>query len=303
MGCSPQRGHWMDEDTAVEIWRQLQSASPHGCKIHLSGGEIFGDWPRLISLVRRAKAEGLVRLEKVETNGFWLADEDEACRRIEALGEAGMEFLAISADPFHQHYVPLEQVRRLAELGRKTLGPTRVQVRWEEWMENGEDLTAVTPEHRNAVFAKWLTRGYERINGRAAEELAGLMERKPIDTFRESICRKSLLRGKHIHVNPDGTLTPGVCAGILLGSWGSGEESSIAANWQRLKDEYDSRPIVSTLATGGPVALAEQAAERGFVIDPRGYVSKCHLCWSLRKWLFAKGLGGEELGPAWLYGI
>ncbi len=293
----------MSVEMAVTIWRQLQEASPHGCTIHLTGGEVFGDWPRLLAVVQRAAQEGLGGLETVETNGFWLADEEEARRRLVALARAGMGMLAISADPFHQQFVPIDTVRRLAEIARETLGPERVQVRWEEWIENGEDLTVASDDHRRDVFAAWLPRGYERINGRAASVLAGLMERKPMEEFRNSICRKALLRGKRIHVNPDGSLTPGVCAGILVGQWTPDDEGSIAANWTRLSRDFASRPIVSTLASGGPVTLAEMAAADGFQPDPRGYVSKCHLCWSVRTFLNASKKSFAEFGPDWFYTI
>ncbi len=303
MGCSPSRSHWMDVDMAVTIWRQLQEASPHGCTIHLTGGEVFGDWPRLLAVVQRAWNEGLGGLETIETNGFWLTDEDEARRRLAALGRYGMGMLAISADPFHQQFVPIDRVRRLADIARDELGRERVQVRWDDWLDGGEDLTHATDETRRAIFAEWLTRGHERINGRAAADLADLLERKPIDEFRHSICRKAMLRGKRIHVNPDGSLTAGVCAGILIGQWTPGEEGSIAANWARLNADYATRPIASTLAKGGPVALAEQAIADGFEPDPRGYVSKCHLCWSIRKHLVAAGPHSAELGPDWFYTI
>ncbi len=303
MGCSPSRSHWMSVEMAVTIWRQLQEASPHGCAIHLTGGEVFGDWPRLLAVVQRAAQEGLGGLETIETNGFWLTDEDEARRRLVALARAGMGMLAISADPFHQQFVPIDKVRRLAEIARETLGRERVQVRWEDWLDDGEDLATVSDDHRRAVFAEWLTRGHERINGRAASSLADLLERKPIEEFQNSICRKAMLRGKRIHVNPDGTITAGVCAGILLGRWTPDPGGSIAEIWARLSREHASRPVVSTLAMGGPVALAKQAADDGFEPDPRGYVSKCHLCWSIRKHLVGKETHSAEFGPDWFYTI
>ncbi|MCD4824521.1 MAG: radical SAM protein, partial [Phycisphaerae bacterium] len=68
MHCSPQRNSWMSPADALRIWEQLQSACPHGCRVHLTGGEPFGDWPRLIEIARGAHARKLGPLEKVETN-------------------------------------------------------------------------------------------------------------------------------------------------------------------------------------------------------------------------------------------
>ena len=71
---------------------------------------------------------------------------------------------------------------------------------------------------------------------------------------------------------------------------------------KQLCDDWRNRPIVGTLATGGPAALAGRAGELGFV-PADGYAGKCHLCWSVRRFLAAAGYNGEELGPAWAYGV
>ena len=73
--CSPDRHERMTAEQAVEVWRQLRAASPHGCRVHLTGGEPFGDWELLIDVCRRAAREGLQPLEKVETNAFWATEE------------------------------------------------------------------------------------------------------------------------------------------------------------------------------------------------------------------------------------
>ena len=42
----------MAPGTALRIWRELQEASPHGCRVHLTGGEPFARWPLLIAVAR-----------------------------------------------------------------------------------------------------------------------------------------------------------------------------------------------------------------------------------------------------------
>jgi len=41
--CGPERVEEMSVDFALRLWGELIDACPHGCRIHLSGGEPFGD--------------------------------------------------------------------------------------------------------------------------------------------------------------------------------------------------------------------------------------------------------------------
>ncbi len=305
--CSPERHEWMDADEAVNIWRGLQTASPHGCKIHLTGGEPFGNWDLLIDVCRRARVEGLGPLDKVETNAFWATDRGVVADRINALADAGMKTFGISADPYHQQYVPIDRCRLAAEVAEGILGPERVQVRWRDWLLDGFDTSKKEPAELNRLFAQYLcgtdSYGRERLNGRAAGCLSGLMSCKSLKELSsevDTICREPLLRSKHVHVGPGGWVLPGVCSGILLGC--CGKSGDIGKVWQDLGDNWAKRPIVGTLAAKGSLGLAELACENGFVPES-GYASGCHLCWDARMWLAKTGRFADELGPGWMYGL
>ena len=142
----------LSTDEAVNIWEGLIKASPHGCRIHLTGGEPFGDFELLLEICRSARQKGLGPLESIETNGFWADDDERITQKLEALDEAGMGSLAISADPYHQQFVPIERRRRLAALARKLLGEDRVRVRWEDWLSNGRDTSDMSEDQRPACF-------------------------------------------------------------------------------------------------------------------------------------------------------
>jgi hypothetical protein len=298
LGCGPDKSDWMDREAALSLWRQLVEASPRGCRVHVTGGEPFGRWELLIDVCRAAQAEGLAPLEKVETNGYWATSDAIIRDRLGALDAAGMRTLGVSADPYHQQYVPIDRVRRLVAVAREALGPDRVQVRWEDWLADGCDTAAMTDTERASLLADYLQAGRDRLNGRAAQMLAPLTEFEPIEAFVGLECRKGLLRGKHVHVFPDGSIMPGVCAGILLGRATTEKPASVV--WQELDAGFAERPIVGTLACEGPVGLVAMAQEYGF--EPAsGYARKCHLCWSIREFLFSKGLFLAELGPSSIY--
>lgn len=299
LSCRPEAQRWLSVDETLTLWQGLQQTSPHGCRVHLSGGEPFGDWPRLLEIAQRAQAAGLGPLQKVETNGYWARDEATIHERLAALDAAGMEKLSISADPFHQAYVAIDDVRRLARIARETLGEDRVQVRWEDWLDQGQDLRNVDDATRQECVIQWASGGRDRFNGRAGDLLAPHVELQPAAVW-DGVCREGVLRSKHVHIEPGGCVFPGTCAGIVLGRALGPGGTSIPEIWQDLADHHADRPIVSTLAEGGPAALLELAKSHGHSPEV-GYASKCHLCWSVRSWLVSQGLYLDELGPDWVY--
>jgi hypothetical protein len=288
----------MTVETALRLWRELIEASPHGCRIHLSGGEPFGDWPRLIEICRRARDEGLGPLHKVETNAFWATEAAVVRERVHALADAGMQKLVVSADPYHQQFVPIERCRLAARVAEDILGADRVQVRWRDWLAEGEDTDRLSDSARTGLFAQYAAGDRDRRCGRAAEALGGALSCKSPGDLADNSCRQGLLRSRHVHVGPEGRVFPGTCAGIVLGTLGPGHSASDI--WRALDADHSERPVVGTLARCGPVGLLDEAVACGF--GPRtAYASKCHLCWDIRRWLARQGLHADELGPPWMY--
>jgi hypothetical protein len=315
--CSgPDKGGDMGVAGALGLWRQLQEASPHGCRVHIGGGEPFLCWETLRAVVRQAKVEGLSPLEAVETNAYWATDDAVAGERLRELAEAGMAGLAISADPDHQEFIPIANVRRLARVAEEMLGAENVKVRWRDWAENGCDLIGLSDEARREILTAYALQHRERLGGRAAVAVAPWLELQRPDAFAGVSCGERLLRCRHVHVDADGVVCPGVCAGIVLGR--AGAEASIADIWQRLNEDFARRPVLGALTSGGPVALAKLAEGYGYEsaaglpafpqpgaagLHAAGYAGACHLCWEVRRWLFAGGHCLDELGPASVYEI
>lgn len=295
---SPTAGGDMSVENALAWWQELQQAGPHGCRIHIGGGEPFVRWEALIEICRQARSAGLGPLEAVETNAFWATDRQIVAERLQELDAAGMGRLTISADPYHQQFVHIERPRLAAAVAAEVLGPERVRVRWQDWLAEGHDLTDADEPTRRAVFGQWLSRRRERLTGRAAMQLPDLIELKPASHFADNPCAQSLLRCRHVHIDGEGNICPGTCAGIILGRAGQGEP--IAAIWRKLYDEHAAMEVIGPLASRGPVALLELARPMGYQEQP-GYAGKCHLCYHVRKWLFDNGHYPGRLGPAALY--
>ena len=205
--------------------------------------------------------------------------------------------LSLSADPFHQQFVPIESARLLVRVAEEVLGSSRVQVRWRHWLKRGFDTSDLPPARRGRLFQAWARGGWDRLNGRAAEQLGAGLQRKHLQEIADKTCSHSLLRCKHVHVYPDGTVMPGVCAGIALGSAAA---EPIEAIWRRLAEDWPRRPVIGTLASQGPAGLARMAAGVGFAPQD-GYAGSCQLCWDVRRFLHDKAGFKEDLSPPWLY--
>lgn len=296
--CSPGRGRWMTVEQAVGIWQDLAAASPHGCRVHLTGGEVFGRYDLLLEVCRTAHAQGL-ELEAVETNGFW-ADAPSLVRsRLAELDAAGMGRLVISADPFHQQYVPIERPRLLAAVAEDALGRSRVRVRWADWLAEGFDTAQLSRWRRDEVFAEYAAGGRDRLVGRAAEALTGRLKLKPPSEYDDNPCGNRLLRGRHVHVAPGGEIWPATCVGIVAGN---ALREGVSAVWKALSEQAEQAAVIGPLSVRGPVALLDEACQADCRVLSCGYASKCHLCYRLRQALRLAGRHDQRLGPAEVYG-
>jgi hypothetical protein len=220
-----------------------------------------------------------------------------------------MQKISISADPYHQRFVPIRRCRLLADVAAQVLGPGRVQVRWADWLANGVDMGAAGPDaaepppelERREILARYAALGRERLNGRAAGGLAKITHIKEPRYSADMPCGWTLLRGRHVHVDASGIVMPGTCAGIILGQ--ADANTNATELWRWLERDWQSRPVVGVLAARGPTALAADASRLGFV-PLESYASKCHLCWHVRKWLLGRARDVQvlsELGPRRLY--
>lgn len=306
----PDRGGELPVERALEMWRGLDRIAARAGKrmrIHLAGGEPFGNWPHLLAIVRAAGAAGLSRLEKIETNGYWAVSDGLTRARLEQLDALGIEHLLVSADVYHQEFIPLERVARLVRIARQVLGPARVKVRWWERLQSHAGPPTGQPRHspgRNcaegqaALFERALQRHEDRLTGRAADRLSIFYERHPAQHFAEEHCAREILGSQHVHVDPHGNVFPGVCAGIVFGNT---SQEQIEDLWVRVGREWRTNPVLRAVVGGGSHALMRAAEQLGYRPLPEGYANKCHLCTHVRQYLVERGGWEEWLGPRECY--
>ena len=293
--CSPEQGGLMPVDMAINAWRLLKELAGDNAKIHITGGETFLYWDHLVEILQEAKKSNLGPVDMIETNGFWAVDEKIVKDRLKVLDELGMRRLKISCDPFHQEYVDIELVRRLAKTAKEVIGQDRVLVRWEKYLENPIEMKDISSVEQNKRYVEALKDYPCRFAGRAAGMIAELVASQTVGQIATLNCSNAFLDAKGVHIDPYGNIFSGTCSGIIVGNIAKRPLAEIWQNWQPSDDK-----LIETLFNSGPAGLLDEAIQAGYT-QSKLYAGKCHLCTSIRQFFFDKGLYKAVVGPVECY--
>jgi len=293
--CGPEANGLVSVETAVSVWRSLKTLAGENARIHMTGGEPFLYWDRLCEVLQHSRQQGLGGVDVIETNGFWAKDENVIRERLRRLDELGMQRFKISCDPFHQQYVDIACVRRLAVVAAEMLGHERLLVRWRQYMEKQVGTQGFSGDR---LMQSLIAAAHDypcRFTGRAAGKLAESMASKPPEAFDSESCKSVFLGAKGVHVDPYGNIFSGTCSGIIIGNVNHAPLDKV---WQSFDPSNDE--LVRRLFSRGPAGLLAEAVQAGYE-KRRAYASKCHLCTSIRQFFFDKGFYRQTLGPAECY--
>jgi hypothetical protein len=117
--------------------------------------------------------------------------------------------------------------------------------------------------------------------GRAVYELSNIYPKYSLEQLFNIPCLPPFLRNWHNHVDNYANYIPGYCAGISLGD---------VRSLDKLLEEgidLDKYPILRFLITKDFKGLFQFAKDFGYQ-QLQGYLSKCHLCVDIRRYLVAK---------------
>lgn len=289
--CNPDKGGLMPVETFINAWQSLKILAGDNAKIHITGGEAFLYWDHLLELLQEAEKQNMGQVDLIETNGFW-ADSDKIIRqRLKRLDELGMHRFKISTDPFHQEYVDIEPVRRLAEVATEMLGNKRVLVRWQKYLDKPSQMKDVPPAQLRRQYIDAMKDYPCRFTGRAAGKLAEMVATQPIETLAPMNCKPDLLGAKGVHIDPFGNVFSGTCSGIIFGNV---NRIPLEEIWKQFHP--DTNVFFNILFNSGPYGLLETAEKSGYK-KAKAYASKCHLCTSIRQHFFQNGLEKSTVGP------
>ncbi len=293
--CSPQKDGLMSKDIFINSWQSLKAIAGVFAKIHITGGEPFLYFDYLCELLEAAKIRNLGKVDTIETNGFWADNKTDTENKLKILDKLGMHRLKISCDPFHQEFVDIELVKQLAKVSKELLGPERVLVRWEKYLDNPVNIKNLSEEEKLKVFLTSLKDYPCRFTGKAAGKLAEFAADKSIELLKNKNCKKSYLDSKGIHIDPYGNVFSGTCSGIAIGNV---TQQPLEQIWRQFHPSNNK--IIENLFNFGPSGLQQEAVNLGYKkLDL--YASKCHLCFNIRKFFLEKGAYNDFITPAECY--
>ncbi len=103
-------------------------------------------YPETVYAVMRAAKESGVVHRQIITNGYFSTNEERIREVVHHLAEAGVNDLRLSADAFHQEYIPLEPVKIFAVEAKRAGIPIRIQPAWLVSREDGNEYNIKTKE-------------------------------------------------------------------------------------------------------------------------------------------------------------
>ncbi|MHC4206585.1 MAG: radical SAM protein [Planctomycetota bacterium] len=293
--CDPEKGGLMPVDTVINVLQSLKILAGDGAKIHFTGGEPFLYWEHLLEILDQAQKQNLGKVDLIETNGFWATSDKIVKQRLKKLDELGMNRFKVSTDPFHQQYVDIEPVHRLAEIAVEILGPKRVLVRWQKYLDNPVDMKNLSQDGLEQQYINAIKDYPCRFTGRAAGKLAELLASKSVENFAEMNCKSDFLGAKGVHIDPFGNVFSGTCSGIIVGNI---NQTPLEDIWKRFDPQR--KDLIGTLIKKGPYGLLAEAEKQGYR-RKESYAGKCHLCTSIRQFFCDNGLEKPIFGPAECY--
>ena len=259
----------------LEKWVTAISSMPELEWIGVEGGEPFAAPAQLEVILRIAAAHGVQR--SVLTNAYWAKDEHRAREVLSNYPK--INFLIISADEFHDEFIPLSRVVAALRAAQGRVDRLGVQMcmgpEYQSFREKFDRLAGTELLENIEIIETPL-----QYIGRAVD--TQIME-QPQDSHElpDSICH---FLGTPV-LREDGTLVACCQQDAVLSKQPNlfqlGNLNRFAAD--ELLSGVDSDVYFQTLRVFGPKRIAQVAVERGWGWEPKSYLqgNVCELCMHL----------------------
>lgn len=285
-----------DAVTCIEEFSKLDRI------VHLSGGEPFMFYDVLLSATKASSKRGFPP-HMVQTNCSWCNSDEIVAERFKALRDLGMLGMYFSSDPYHQEFVPAENVRRAIRIATTIFGPDNIVGSGSAVPENADELENMTRDEEK--LRERVRSAPPRMVGRAFFALSRYLDERPVSQLVQD-----RIWGPHwgpdncavdfdpatmmeVHGDPYGNLQTN--CGIILGNIRDNDIAEVMT-----KDYIARHPIAGILATegaDGPFKLLEIAEEKGYRRREK-YAQKCSLCFEVRSFLrpyYPQFFGPQEI--------
>lgn len=265
--CGPRARQTLSDDEVARVMSEaarIDDGIP--LAFHLTGGEPFLDFERLVSTVSRgARLNARV---SVVTNAFWAKSEIVARQKLAALIEAGLSLLGVSVSRFHLRYVPLENARIALKVAGELKLPTE--------LKGAVTMSDLAPD---GLLAEWRDQlDADRIN--IFPVLPYLRDGTSLpesEYYREDGLPPHRCPSEMLCVESDGSARSCCGSGVSGSFLGLGSVRDDAVSTLRGRLEQSGRQRI--LREKGPIAFAQGAIEAGLGNLLRsGYAGPCDLC-------------------------
>jgi len=286
--CGPDWTDWMSIKDIRAALKAMLTLNGY-LQVHITGGEPFLNFPRLLAAVQEANDLGIQCY--AETNAGWCVKENLATERFTTLQQAGLQAILISCSPFHAETIPPKRTFSAIQAAQRVFGPERVMVYLPEWinqighfdLESPTSLEKYVELYGKLETGRLLWEGYKLIaGGRSGYRLGHLKRRQPASNYAGQNCAVEILYAHHSHFDLYGNYISGFCGGLTIGSW---------RDLPQLQSDFSTGnypPLIEILIKSGAFGLFD-LVQREFAYLPLadGYAGKCHLCVDIRRHIVA----------------
>lgn len=270
--CRPQSTGYM---TLFQAKKIIYSVEKYSIKsVSILGGESFLNLKSLLLIIKYAKERG--KSVMVFTNGFWASSLSGAEKIISQLDEIGLDELRVSADGFHQEFVPFKSIVNII---KATQGKKLRLIIENTYFLNPRYKKFNLTEEQTKLITPYLNSGPTRDVGRASDSLLPLLPNKN----KKNKCKMVDWYGKldevrAVNIDYLGFVT--VCDGICIGNVNN-------SSLEQVLDSYTRQPhlIIDTLLSKGPLGIFQLAQKNGFKKSLDETKSDCNLCYQSRQFL------------------
>ena len=272
--CSPKKGGLMTLEDAHTYLLEMKKLGLSGPDLIITGGEALLFFPRVLEIIQCAAELGMAPVRSVQSNGSWCANDEMTRQRLTALHDAGLRSMFFSVDPFHNEFVPIENVGRGIRISEEVFGREHVGVGSRRYLE-AEKIPPVQE------FLAGVKSAPAVMTGRAGWLLPDYSPKMPLEQILEQNCRGGHddidpASVRQINVDAYGYVSSWICSGILLGN---AHETPLSEILSRPLNQHPQ--LVQDLVEHGPGCMLDMAEKHGYQTKEQ-YVTKCHLCWDIR---------------------
>lgn len=295
--ASPQRDQaFISEAMLAKTLNKLEELGCHS--VHLEGGEPFLHPEALLNAVKQINQSN-IQLEHIVTNCSWYKNKKDATILLKNMKQNGLQRLLLKVGPFQNESIPLKKVQNVVGVAEQ-LG-INILI-WDN--EFYPDVAAFEPTKTHSI-KKYTKKFGDDYILRIARKISVTFAGRSFDTYSNHLlshplekilaqnksCSQNYPTQNHFHVDLYGKFSFSHTQGVTIDIEDLGKPIC--------KEKY---PFLDILISKGINGIYNHAINEHGYTPKKEYISKCHLCYDIRKHLVInKNIRTPELQPVEYY--